>query len=220
VMMFILVFIIKPIEIIRGFLPDVQSETVTRTELSVMADMAEESDVIEEDEEKVIHNLLKLREMEVSTVMTPRVVMNTVSYNETVNDILERMPIMINGRMPMTGESIDDVQGFVLRNEILRSAANDDHHITMKEISREIRSCTLDESVDKALDILLENKVQILIVKDEFGGTSGILTMEDIIETLLGVEIVDESDQEAIIEGDHHEDMRALAKIRFDNESE
>jgi CBS domain containing-hemolysin-like protein len=127
---------------------------------------------------------------------------------------------MINGRMPMTGESIDDVQGFVLRNEILRSAANDDHNITMKEISREIRSCTLDESVDKALDILLENKVQILIVKDEFGGTSGILTMEDIIETLLGVEIVDESDQEAIDVGDHHEDMRALAKIRYDNESE
>ncbi len=220
VMMILLVFIIKPIEIIRGFLPDVQSETVTRSELSVMADIAEESDVIEEDEEKVIHNLLRLREMEVSTVMTPRVVMNTVSFDETVSDVLMRMPIMINGRMPMTGESIDDVQGFVLRNEILRSAANDDHDTTMKEISREIRSCTLDESVDKALDILLENKVQILIVKDEFGGTSGILTMEDIIETLLGVEIVDESDQEAIDVGDHHEDMRALAKIRYDNESE
>ena len=90
----------------------------------------------------------------------------------------------------------------------------------MSDISREIKSCRKDDSVDRALDILLENKVQIMIVKDEFGGTSGIITMEDIIETLLGVEIVDEHDQEAISVGDHHEDMRKLAKIRFDNESE
>ena len=220
VLMVMLWFIIKPIEYIRNLLPDVQSETVTRTELSVMADIAEESDVIEEDEETVIQNLLKLREMEVSTVMTPRVVVNTVSYDETISEVLERMPIMVNGRMPVTGDSIDDVKGFVLRNEILRMAANDQHDVKMKDISRDIKSCTLDESVDKALDILLENKVQILIVKDEFGGTSGVLTIEDIIETLLGVEIVDESDQDAISVGDHHEDMRELAKIRFDNESE
>jgi len=220
IMMIMLVMIIKPIEYIRKLLPDVEAETVTRTELSVLADIAEESDVIEEDEETVIQNLLKLREMEVSTVMTPRVVMNTVSYDEKISDVLSRLPIMINGRMPVTGVSIDDVRGFVLRNEILRRAANDEHDVLMNEISREIKSCRLNESVDKALDILLENKVQILIVKDEFGGTSGIVTMEDIIETLLGVEIVDESDQEAIDEGGHHEDMRELAKIRYDNESE
>jgi CBS domain containing-hemolysin-like protein len=185
-----------------------------------MADIAEESDVIEEDEEMVIQNLLKLREISVGSVMTPRVVMTTVSHDESISDVLGRMPIMINGRMPITGDNIDDVRGFVLRNEILRKAANDEHHLLMSDISRDVKTCKKDDSVDKALDVLLENKVQIMIVKDEFGGTSGIITMEDIIETLLGVEIVDEHDQEAIIEGDHHEDMRALAKIRFDSESE
>jgi CBS domain containing-hemolysin-like protein len=86
----------------------------------------------------------------------------------------------------------------------------------MKDISRDIYSCRDIDSVDKALDILLDNKEQILIVKDEFGGTVGLVTMEDIIETLLGVEIVDEDDQDAIQEGNHHEDMRELAKIRYE----
>ena len=67
--------------------------------------------------------------------------------------------------------------------------------------------------------VLLDNKEQILIVKDEFGGTVGLVTMEDIIETLLGVEIVDEDDQDAIEEGNHHEDMRELAKLRLELES-
>ena len=220
ILMILLVIIIKPIEYIRKLLPEVHAEPVTRSELYVMADIAEESDVIEEDEETVIQNLLRLREISVGSVMTPRVVMNTVSYNESIKDVLNRIPIMINGRMPITGENIDDVRGFVLRNEILRRAANDEHDIIMSDISREIKTCRKEDSVDKALDVLLENKVQIMIVKDEFGGTSGVITMEDIIETLLGVEIVDEHDQEAINEGGHHEDMRELAKIRYDNESE
>ena len=86
----------------------------------------------------------------------------------------------------------------------------------MSEISREVITCRDDDSVDRALDVLLENKTQILIVKDEFGGTEGLVTMEDVIETLLGVEIVDESDQAGIDHGVHHEDMRELAKQRIE----
>ena len=191
-------------------------DDITQDISLIVTDFAED----EEDEEMVIQNLLKLREISVGSVMTPRVVMSTVSHDESISDVLSRMPIMINGRMPITGENIDDVRGFVLRNEILRRAANDEHDVVMTDISRDIKSCREEDSVDKALDILLENKVQIMVVRDEFGGTSGIITMEDIIETLLGVEILDEHDQEAINEGGHHEDMRELAKIRYDSESE
>ena len=212
--------IVKPIEILRSLLPHVETETVTRTELSVLADIAEESDVIEEDEEAVIQNLLKLREMKVSDIMTPRVVLTVANIDETVGEIMKRIPIMIHGRMPVTGNNIDNVSGMVLRSEILRNAAADNFDIKMRDLSRVALSCSVEDSVDRALDVLLENKEQLLIAKDEFGGTAGIVTMEDIIETLLGVEIVDESDQDAIDDGVLHEDMREYAKIRFDSESE
>ena len=218
--MVLLWVIVKPIELIRSFLPRVETATVTRNELSVLADIAEESDVIEEDEEAVIQNLLRLREINVSSIMTPRVVMTTVTRAETVGDVLKRIPIMIHGRMPVTGESVDEVRGLVLRSEILRRAANDEFSKTMAEISRDVQSCSTEDSVDRALDILLESKEQLLVAKDEFGGTAGLISMEDIIETLLGVEIVDESDQEAIDGGVLHEDMREFAKSRYDYESE
>ncbi len=215
-MMFLLWIIVKPIQITRSLLPDVETETVTRNELSVLADIAEETDVIEEDEETVIHNLLRLREILVSDIMTPRVVVTSVNVNDTVSDVLENIPIMIHGRMPVTGETMDDVKGVVLRSEILKRAAVDEYDKKMSEISRDVIACNDGDSVDHALDMLLENKTQILIVKDEFGGMEGLVTMEDVIETLLGVEIVDESDQEGIDDGVHHEDMRELAKQRIE----
>ena len=187
----------------------------------MLADIAEESAQIEEDEEAVIQNVLRLREIQVSDIMTPRVVMRTVGTKEKVGDVIERIPIMIYGRMPMIGDSIDEVKGMVLRSEILRRAAVDDYSSHMQDMTREIFHCSQDDSVDKALDVLLENKGQMLIVKDDFGGTVGLITMEDVIETLLGVEIVDESDQEGIDDGVHHEDRRELAKQRYeDSESE
>ena len=221
ILIFVLWIFVWTIQILRSFLPEVTTEEVTRTELAVLADIAEESHVIEEDEETVIQNLLRLREIMVSEVMTPRRVMKTVDSRLSVGEVLNDIPIMIFGRMPMIGDNIDDIRGMVLRSDILRKAADNDYSSPMEDFARDIFHCNHDDSVDKALDILLENKVQILIVKDDFGQTVGLITMEDIIETLLGVEIVDESDQEAIDDGNHHEDMRELARLQYeDSESE
>ncbi len=211
--------VVRPVEIIRAMLPAVETETVTRDELSVLADIAEESDIIEEDEEAVIQNLLKLRDLEVQKIMTPRVVVVHVTATETIREVMDRIPIMIYGRMPVVDGDIDNVTGLVLRSEILRIAAEGEFETTMADISREAVTCRYDDSVDKALDILLENKSQILIVRDDFGGTVGLVTMEDVIETLLGVEIVDEEDQDAIEEGAATEDLRELAMMR-NNDSE
>lgn len=206
--------IVRPVELIRGKLPAVETDTVTRDELSVLADIAEESDIIEKDEEAVIQNLLKLRDIEVQAIMTPRVVMNCVDASESVGSVMERIPIMVYGRMPVYEGDVDNIRGLVLRSDILRRAAADNFEISMEDLSRKVVSCRFDDSVDNALDILLENKAQLMIVRDDFGGTVGLVTMEDVIETLLGVEIVDEEDLVAIEEGVAHEDLRELAMMR------
>jgi CBS domain containing-hemolysin-like protein len=122
--------------------------------------------------------------------------------------------------MPVYDGEIDNIRGLVLRSEILRRAAADEFDGKMIDMARKIVTCNYDDSVDKALDILLENKVQLMVVRDEFGGTVGLVTMEDVIETLLGVEIVDEEDLEAIQEGVAHENLRELAMMRNANGDE
>ena len=152
--------------------------------------------------------------------MTPRVAMNTVSADSSVDTVRTEIPIMTHGRLPVTGESIDDVRGIVLRSDILRRAAADEDDILMSELMRPVTFCDQHESVDVALDMLLDKREQIMIIKDEFGGTRGLLSMEDIIETLLGVEIVDEADLDAIEEGTTAEDLREFAKEKFALSSE
>jgi CBS domain containing-hemolysin-like protein len=211
----VLIWVVIPIELIRKLFPTGEPETVSREELAALADIGEAEGAIEEDEEKVITNLLRLREILVSEIMTPSVVMTTVSSKWTVDKVRTEIPIMTHGRLPVTGESIDDVLGIVLRSDILRKAAADDHDVLISEFMRPVTQCLESQSVDKTLDVLLERREQIMIVHDEFGATRGIVTMEDIIETLLGVEIVDEDDLDAIQEGTTAEDMREFAKEKF-----
>ena len=208
--------IIWPIEKTRGLLPSVKEEAMTRDEISVIADIAEETDVIDEREESVIQNLLMLKEMTVGAIMTPRTVMTYVESEETIGSVMERIPVMVHGRMPVFDE--DAVVGMVLRSDILRNAAADNFAPSMAAIMRPISSVHSDGSIDAALRIMLENRVQILTVEEEFGTIIGLVTMEDVIETLLGVEIVDEADIEGIEEGAVREDMRELAKMRREEE--
>ena len=215
ILIWMLIWVVVPIEIIRRMFPAAEQETVSREELVALADIGESEGSIEEDEEKVITNLLKLRETLVSEVMTPSVVMTTVSHDWSVDKARKEIPIMTHGRLPVTGDSIDDIRGVVLRSDILRRAAADEDDVLMSEIMRSITFCSQSESVDVALDILLERREQIMVVQDEFGGTRGLLSMEDVIETLLGVEIVDEDDLEGIEEGTTAEDLREFAKEKF-----
>ncbi|DAC43431.1 MAG TPA: DUF21 domain-containing protein [Candidatus Thalassarchaeaceae archaeon] len=208
--------IVWPIEKTRGLLPSVKEEAMTRDEISVIADIAEETDVIDEREESVIQNLLMLKEMTVGAIMTPRTVMTYVESEETIGSVMERIPVMVHGRMPVFDE--DAVVGMVLRSDILRNAAADNFDPSMTAIMRPISSVHSDGSIDAALRIMLENRVQILTVEEEFGTIIGLVTMEDVIETLLGVEIVDEADIEGIEEGAVREDMRELAMMRREEE--
>ena len=193
-----------PLLMFKRMLPKAETATVTRDELHALADISEEEGTLEEDEETVIHNLLALREIPVKDVMTPRTVTLAFDHSWTIKQVLDETKILRFGRMPVYDESIDSLSGFVLRSDILMAASMDEWDKTLTEIKKPLLTIKFDSSIDDALDKFLRTKVQILAVIGEFGGTEGIITMEDVIETLLGEEIVDELDE--------HEDMRELAK--------
>ena len=184
-------------------LPQPPKTIVTRDELAVLADIGEEEGTLEEDEETVIHNLLKLRDVPVMDIMTPRVVTTAFEESWTIQQVMNDTPILRFSRIPVFGTDIDDLKGFVIRSEILTAASRDEWTLTLSELVKPLEKMKQSDSVDQALELFLAKKVQIAAVIDDFGGTSGILTMEDVIETLLGEEIVDELDEV--------EDMRELA---------
>ena len=201
-----------PLLMFKRLLPKAESASVTRDELHALADISEEEGELEEDEETVIHNLLALREMPVKDIMTPRTVTLAFEQGWTIRQVLDDTKILRFGRMPVYEESIDQLSGFVLRSDILMAASMDEWDKVLIDMRKPLMTIGVDDSVDLALETFLKSKVQILAVVDEFGGTAGIVTMEDAIETLLGEEIVDELDE--------HEDMRELAREQAASEEE
>jgi CBS domain containing-hemolysin-like protein len=191
---------------LKSILPEGTHSKVTRDDLAAMADLGELGGALETSEETVIHNLLKLRDILVENEMTPRVVVSSFEVNSTIKEILDEHNILRFSRIPVFEESIDNVHGLVLRSEILMAASRDEWDTTLKDIMKPIITIQMGKTIEDALDLFLSNKQQFALVKDEFGGTSGIITMEDVMETLLGKEIVDELDEV--------EDMRELARVQ------
>ena len=200
----LLAFIIIPIQLLKSILPEGDDTLVTRDDVVAIVDLGEEEGILEADEEEVIHNLLILRDINVSEIMTPRVVMTAFMSKSTVEEILQEHKIIRFSRIPIYEESIDEITGFVIRSEILMAASRDESDKLIGEFKKPAISILVDDSVDHALEIFLEQRQQVAIVKDEFGGTAGLVTLEDVLETLLGEEIVDELDEV--------DDMRELAK--------
>ena len=197
-------FLIGPIQVLKSILPSSKNAVVTRHDVAAMADLGEHEGALETAEETIIHNLLRLRDIMIEEEMTPRVVLTAYEMNTTIKEILDSNNILRFSRIPVFEDNIDNVQGLVIRSEILMAASRDEWDLTLKDIMKPITTLDLGSTIEKALDVFLENKQQFALVKDEFGGTSGILTMEDVMETLLGKEIIDELDEV--------EDMRKLAR--------
>ena len=196
--------LIVPIQILKRVLPKGELNLVSRDDVAALADLGEERGVLNEDEEAIIHNLLRLRDIQVQDVMTPRTVMQTVHADSTVLEVTEAMPVLRFSRMPVLGEGTDDVLGLVLRSRILRASSNDEHGETMTDLMQPITRIRMEQSVEEALDLFLETKQHFALVTNEFGGTEGAVTLEDVFETLIGEEIVDELDEV--------EDMREYAR--------
>ncbi len=198
--------------ITRSMRPSHEPPTVTRSELQVMARISAEEGGIQERENRVVANLLQLADVQVETIMTPRTVVLMFQEEQTVADIMRSYTFLPFSRIPIYGESSDDVSGYVLRHEIYRRAAADEHDLKLREIGRKLDVVPETNSVAQVLDEFIARKDHIFLVIDEYGGTAGLITLEDTVETLLGIEILDESDAVA--------DLQELARRRYKSQNE
>jgi CBS domain containing-hemolysin-like protein len=168
--------------------------SVSREDISAMVSVATEEEVIEKDEKKMIQNLLKLDEVTAHEIMTPSVVVEMVPANMTIKEFYDSENT--HSRILVYDEENDEyVMGYVLRQEILEKMAEDKFSSTLNDILRPIMTFSEDDSVAEIWERLLEKKEHISAILDEYGSLRGIVTMEDVIETMLGQEIVDEKDE-------------------------
>lgn len=187
------------------------ASVLTRSEFMALAEIGEKDGVFEAGETSIIHNLLRFREITARDVMTPRMVVKTAVQEDTVDDFLAA-----NGeaklrfsRIPVfRRDSREDITGYVLRNEILELKTRDAGNTPLSDILRPLRAVDESSALPDLFDWFVSNREHIALVMDSYGGMSGIVTMEDVIETLLGLEIVDESDSEP--------DMQLLARRNWE----
>ena len=209
----IMLFVLAPLVwtsqyITRHLKKDKDKPVLSRTDFLAMAKLGTESGVLEESEQTIIHNLLRFSKVLVKDVMTPRIVVNTASEEITVREFQNVNSNLPHSRIPVYREKNDNITGYVLRDDILLNLAETQDHILLKALRRDIVVVHRTVPIPDLLDTFLIKKEHMAMVVDEFGGMEGIVTMEDIIETLLGLEIVDESDNEA--------DMQALARSNWE----
>ena len=185
----------------------------SREELLAMAEISEDEGSIDEQEGDIIENLMKLDDMPVEDIMTPRSVIFALRNTDTVGKVIDKHSPIAFSRIPIFGKDLDQIVGIVSRYTLVNKQAEDQFNINMSEIMNPIHSVTEKTSVSDVLDLFVKRREQMFIVTEEFGTTTGIITLEDAIETLLGVEIVDEHD--SVI------DMRklALAKMKLEKSS-
>jgi len=189
---------------------------LSREDFHAMTDIAHEEGVFEKSESTIIKNLLRFDEVMVKDIMTPRSVMKIASENKRIREYFDDNQKMRFSRIPVYSEKEDHITGFVLKDNILEELVrelvrgNGDTHLS--EIRRDILITERNTPIPQLFDILIAKREHIALVVDEFGSVSGLVTMEDVIETLLGLEIMDESDNVA--------DLQQLARKNWEIRAE
>jgi len=183
---------------------DPHATNVSREDFHAMADIAQEEGVFQESESKAIKNLIDFRDILVKDIMTPRSVMQSALESLKIIDFYDSNPDMKFSRIPIYDNSVDDITGYILKDELFESIIKGNGNNTLKTIRRDIVMTERKAQIKPLFDQLIEKHEHIALVVDEYGSVSGLVTQEDIIETLLGLEIVDESDG--------HEDLQLLAR--------
>lgn len=196
----ILIFIMYPLVIAIEYLTklispkDAEDTLVSREEVSAMANVAEEGGDLEEDENQIIQNLINMDEVTAADAMTPRVVCATAPESMKIKQFYKDKRYLHHSRIPLYSDNDEYITGYVLRMEALQLMADDKFDVTLGSLKRDIASFQEDTPLDTIWDEMLSKDEPIAAIINEYGSFQGILTLEDVIETLLGSEIVDEYD--------------------------
>ncbi|MEW7289328.1 CNNM domain-containing protein [Aquimarina sp. 2304DJ70-9] len=182
---------------------------LSREDFTAMADIAEEEGVFEESESKVIRNLLNFKAIPAKSIMTPRTVLKMASEDQSIQDFFEANKKLRFSRIPVFKDNPDHITGYVLKDEVYKEMAEDHHNKKLGDLKRQLFVVSRNVAVPDLFEKLVEQREHVALVVDEYGSVSGIVTMEDVIETLLGLEIVDESDTDA--------NMQDLARKNWEN---
>ncbi|MEO1547870.1 MAG: hemolysin family protein [Bacteroidota bacterium] len=177
---------------------------LSREDFTAMTDIAHEEGVFEESESKVIKNLLRFDEILAKDVMTPRTVMKIASEETSIQQFFDENRPLRFSRIPLFKERADNITGFFLKDELMEAIINKQGKEPLSTLKREILVTNRSKPIPELFEKFVEQRNHISLVVDEYGSVSGLVTMEDVIETLLGLEIMDESD--------NVEDLQVLAR--------
>lgn len=183
-----------------------KESSFSRDEILAAVTMGEKEGSILSKESVLIENLFKLKNIKTKDIMTPRSVVFALKSTVSVEEAIEDDKMYIHSRIPVYGETIDDVIGVVFNQIILEESVEERDDTLLKDIMVPVHKISENVPVSALIDQFVNRKTHLFIVEDNYGQTSGVVTLEDAIETLLGVEIVDEMDEV--------EDMQVFAKNR------
>jgi CBS domain containing-hemolysin-like protein len=196
-------------EVLRDIVDRQKHVSTTREEVMVAAEIGVDEGAIRKNESLVIQNILTLNKIEVSDIMTPRSVVFALDGDDTVGDVFQEHKSIEFSRIPVFKENTDHVIGMILRYKLMEAYSQDLDHLKIETFIKPIHSVPETISVAACMDQFIKRKDHIFLVVDEYGGLEGIVTLEDVVETLLGVEIVDEFDSV--------EDLRKHARDLWQN---
>ena len=181
--------------------------SINREELRALVDLGAREGVIAESESRILRNLFRFAQVQARDIMTPRTVLFTLQRDRTVDEVLDEHREIRFSRIPIFGDNQDDAKGFVLTKDLLLQATRGEGATPLSELERPL--ATVPESADLhgLFETLVGQHEHVALVVDEYGGTAGLVTQEDLIETLLGLEIVDEHDRV--------QDMQELARAQW-----
>lgn len=183
-----------------------EESNFSKDEIMALVNLSEKEGTIQSKESDFIENLFKLKSIKTQDIMTPRSVVFAMNLNTTIKEAIENEKIYIHSRIPIYDDTIDNIKGIVFNQTILEQRIKKNKNKTLEEIMVPVHKVSEDLSVSVLIDSFIRRKSHLFVVNDNYGQTSGIVTLEDALETLLGVEIIDEMDE--------IEDMQEFAKDR------